>query len=380
MRNLAGGSALLSAAAPLGYSLPRQYAAEAAAAQQALDTALQDSSLLGGGLADLGVDRMPKEHWALSGRYDARAVRAQEMLEKARLKQRSSRYLRIAAVPLVLAGGGLVAKGVYDHFDKKAAEERHSAQDTRRMRLLGDLLGGSGVTTALMGNAAELPHMRNVGLGLIGASLVPYGAGLYRTFHPPERAKTASFRDRGTARALSDLGLTKTALGMTLRFQSPEEAQQHMKHRNIIGALGGGLLGGAAGGALGGRLLGVPGAVMGGVAGAALGAIPGKLLADTAHDYRERTTSTYNDTMQRLNAAAGGNIRVASALDEFIQFADQDAQARQQPGDALQNAGGFQLDQEKRERPPGFGPPSALAGSDAGTRMMQIGLPASGAT
>lgn len=205
-----------------------------------------------------------------------------------------------------------------------------------------------------------------IGAGVLGAGLT--AKGLYDHFHK-----------QGAANALSDLGLTKTALGMTLRFRSPEEAQEHMQRRNVIGALGGGLLGAGVGGAALGKRFGVPGAVIGGVAGAALGSIPGKLLADTAHDYRERTMSTYDDTMQRMNAAAGGNIRVASALDEFIQFADQDAQARQQADGDPANVSGFQLDQEKRERPPGFGPPSALAGADAGTRMMQIGLPASGA-
>jgi len=228
-----------------------------------------------------------------------------------------------------------------------------------------------------------VPSARRARVALVAGGLALGAKGLYDHFHEDSSLhKTA-----GMAQAFHDLGFRETsgrlfekiALGMTLRFNSPEEVQEHNTRRNIVGALGGGLLGGAAGGALGGRLLGVPGAVMGGVAGAALGAAPGKILADTAHDYRERTTSTYNDTMQRLNAAAGGNIRVASALDEFIQFADQDAQQRGSADADPAHASGYQTDQEKRERPPGFGPPSALAGADAGTRMLQIGLPTSGA-
>lgn len=302
MRSMALGSTIASTAIPLAWTLPRQFQAEASAAQSALDAATRDAVQLGEGIGELGVDSLPRELQELGGRFDARAIEAQNMLDKAKIKQRSVKYMRAAAAPLLLAGGGLVAKGLYDHFHKE-----------------------------------------------------------------------------GAVRALSDLGLTKTALGMTLRFRSPEEAQEHMQRRNVIGALGGGLLGAGVGGAALGKRFGVPGAVVGGVGGAMLGAIPGKILADTAHDYRERTVSTYDDTMQRMNAAAGGNIRVASALDEFIQFADQDAQARQQADGDPANASGFQLDQEKRERPPGFGPPSALAGADAGTRMMQIGLPGSGA-
>jgi hypothetical protein len=301
MRRIAGGGALLSAAAPLGYSLPRQYANAAASAQGALDTAIGDSTLLGHGMADI-TGEIPKGLNDLGDLLSQRAGAAQEALERAKLRQRAVPYLRAASVPLALGGGALVAKGLYDHFHKE-----------------------------------------------------------------------------GAAGALADLGLTKTALGMTLRFRSPEEAQEHTRNRNIIGALGGGLLGAGIGGAALGKRFGVPGAVVGGIGGAMLGAIPGKILADTAHDYRERTMSTYDDTMQRMNAAAGGNIRVASALDEFIEFADQDAQARASDSPDLANASGFQLDQEKRERPPGFGPPSALAGADVGTRMMQIGLPGSGA-
>lgn len=313
-----GGTALLAAAPVMGISMPKAMQARADVAQKIIDRATNDGMRLQRGIGEL-------EEAASPGLQDLAARLSRRAEAGTRLKERAVHQL---------ATEGKILKGM------------------------------------------------GIGAGVLGAGLT--AKGLYDHFHEdPSPHKTA-----GMAQAFHDLGFRETsgrlfekiALGMTLRFNSPEEVQEHNTRRNVVGALGGGLLGGAAGGALGGRLLGLPGAVMGGVAGAALGSVPGKLLADTAHDYRERTTSTYNDTMQRLNAAAGGNIRVASALDEFIQFADQDAQQRESADADPAHASGFQTDQEKRERPPGFGPPSALAGADAGTRMLQIGLPASGAT
>ena len=224
-------------------------------------------------------------------------------------------------------------------------------------------------THELAGKGRVLKGM-GVGMGLVGAGLA--GKGLYDRFHK-----------EGAARALSDLGMTKQALGLKLEFDSPEAAQEHMRNRNIAGALGGGLIGAGIGGVAAGKRFGIPGALVGGAAGALVGSIPGRLLADVAQDYGHRTTSTYNDTMQRLNAAAGGNIRVAQDqnIEMFRQFAEEDSERRGLVDDPhVDKATGFELDQEKRERPPGFGPPGPLAGGDAGTRMMQIGLPGSGAT
>jgi len=100
-------------------------------------------------------------------------------------------------------------------------------------------------------------------------------------------------------------------LGMKLTFNSPQEAAAHAKTRETIGdvtGFAGNIAGGALGGAVGTAAGGVPGSLAGGAVGGYLGeqalSAPATTLYDTAYDVKQRTGSTYNKTLGRLNAAS----------------------------------------------------------------------------
>ncbi len=103
---------------------------------------------------------------------------------------------------------------------------------------------------------------------------------------------------------------------MDLQFSSPAEAAAHDTHRNIAGALLGGVPGAAIGGAALGARYGKPGAILGGFAGGLAGSVGGKLLADVAHDVPQRTMAAHDNTLERLNLAGGFGTRIA-ALDRI---------------------------------------------------------------
>lgn len=139
-------------------------------------------------------------------------------------------------------------------------------------------------------------------VALGGAALA--GKGLYDHFQTEDPVLTKSAYAAGQKLALAKLG-------MDLQFSSPEEAAAHNTHRNVAGALLGGIPGAALGGAALGARYGKPGAILGGFAGGLAGSVGGKLLADVAHDVPQRTMATHDNTLERLNLAGGFGTRVA---------------------------------------------------------------------
>lgn len=164
---------------------------------------------------------------------------------------------------------------------------------------------------------------------------------------------------------------SKTA--MDLQFESPEEVADHMRNREIGGAVG--TMGGAAVGALaGGRHFGIPGAVIGSALGGVVGQGPGRMAADLIHDVPQRTESMYDTTRQRLALSGGAGIRIASALPsvtDFLAFAEEN-----EPSDVEPASTGFERDLQQRLRPMGLGHSSSLEGGDDATRNEVMGLPA----
>lgn len=100
-------------------------------------------------------------------------------------------------------------------------------------------------------------------------------------------------------------------LGLSLEFDTPEEAIKHYQSKSTIQkvtGLAGNVAGGIAGGTLG-SVGGLGGTIAGGVAGSALGekavgAVTG-LGKDVLHDIPKKTRSTYRGALTRLNTASG---------------------------------------------------------------------------
>lgn len=167
---------------------------------------------------------------------------------------------------------------------------------------------------------------------------------------------------------------------LDLQFDSQDDAQKHLRNRELAG-LAGTLGGGAIGGAMAGKRFGLPGAVVGGAAGALLGGGPGKLLADIAHDIPQRTGAMYDNTVHRMNAAGGEGVRLASAMDlpsvapsvsDFIEFTEQYENEGDAPAPKMTS---FEEDMLNRLKPMGLGAESPLEGGDNGAHNVQMGLP-----
>lgn len=98
---------------------------------------------------------------------------------------------------------------------------------------------------------------------------------------------------------------------MDLAFDSPQEAQAHLKRRGTIqsvtgfaGDVAGGLAGGTVGTAVGGPVGGFAGGMAGGMAASKLLSAPATTLYDMQHDTRYRGRRAHDKTLRTLNAAA----------------------------------------------------------------------------
>ncbi len=123
-------------------------------------------------------------------------------------------------------------------------------------------------------------------------------------FAIPEDFKVAAYQ-AGRLRALEKLG-------MQLEFNSPQQAAQHAQTRGTIGkatGFAGNMVGGTAAGIAGTALGGPVGSIAGGIAGGELAekavAMPATTMYDMAHDIPQKAKKTYNQTLGRLNMAAG---------------------------------------------------------------------------
>lgn len=103
-----------------------------------------------------------------------------------------------------------------------------------------------------------------------------------------------------------------TKLGMNLEFDTPEQQQLHERRRrmagtitgtagSVLGGIGGGIVGTAAGGPVGS----LAGAAAGSVLGEKLMSAPVTTAMDAYYDARHRGAKQYNQTMGRLQRAAG---------------------------------------------------------------------------
>lgn len=172
----------------------------------------------------------------------------------------------------------------------------------------------------------------------------------------------------GTLAPEYDLSSEKTA--MNLEFDSPEDLQRHVAHRQLAGHTGT-VLGAGALAAAGGRRYGPLGVLAGGVVGGLMGDAPGKFMADLVHDYGQRAGVARNTQM--LDAAAGfGHPKVAAAeptATDFVEFAQNFDEDTREP-----QLSGFEHDMLERMRPAGFGHSSSLEGGDDATRNEVVGI------
>ncbi len=249
-----------------------------------------------------------------------------------------------AGGPALAAGAALgVASAVpgidatYRQLKLEEARQQVQAASKGIPRKVTDIRAARGAEQAA---EAALEHalLRNARYGVpLGAAATGVtGYGLYQRYF-----------DEGKTAALHKLGL-----GMDLKFDTQQQAQDHLKNRDI-GAAAGTAIGAGLGAKAGMRRGGVGGMIAGTLLGSVVGNPAGRVAADVVHDVPDRTRRMYNDSQQRMGTAAGIRIASADRLESFPQGPDPVAPADEEP------------DEEAAIMPPRTGDPSWGAVSHA---------------
>jgi hypothetical protein len=197
---------------------------------------------------------------------------------------------------------GLSVNNLYRQLGAENAESALGLAENAVPREITKIRAAQDALELAKGQAAQAAKLDRFRIPAAALGTVLTGVGLYQAGQPVQ----------------------KTAMGMDLKFDSQQQAQDHLKHRDIGGALG--MAAGAGLGARSGmRRFGTKGAIGGALLGAVVGNPAGRVATDVVHDLPDRTHRMHENTQGRMNAAGG--IRIAAAAptaEDFEMFAQLD--------------------------------------------------------